>query len=205
MTDEISKTPRSGGYLGQAWLVILLALVYGAALAGVQTTLGPKIAENKRNETYNVIPNLVPGAVRDETAERTVTDAEGQEQRVYEARDAAGSRVGWVVPASGQGFADRIDVLVGLDAAAETITGLYVLDQKETPGLGNLIVEEPFTSQFAGKPVSPPLAVEKSEPQKPHQIQAVTGATISSDSVAKIVNRAVAMLKQPLREVTDGH
>jgi electron transport complex protein RnfG len=204
MSDEAPKAPNKGGYLGQAWLVILLALVYGAALAGVQTTLGPMIAENKRNETYDVIPSLVPGAVRDNTVERKVTGGDGKQRTVYEARDAEKKLVGWVVPADGQGFADRIDLLVGLDARAETITGLYVLDQKETPGLGNLIVEEPFGSQFVGKPTATPLEVDKSETQESHQIRAVTGATISSESVAGIVNGAVATLKKPLREAADG-
>ena len=74
MSDE----PNQGGYLRQAWLVIVLALVYGAALAGVQTTLGPRIAENKRNETYGVIPTLVPGADAAKTEEMFVTGADGQ-------------------------------------------------------------------------------------------------------------------------------
>ncbi len=202
MNQEAS--PR-GGYLGQAWLVILLALLYGGALAGVQTTLGPRILENKRNETYDVIPRLVPGAVRDKTLERAVTDAEGQERRVYQACDSDGHPVGWVVPASGQGFADRVDLLVGLDAAAETLTGLYVLDQKETPGLGAMIVEDAFTSQFAGKSTAVPLEARKYPPQEANQVQAVTGATISSESVAGIVNQAVAMLQEPLREAANGH
>ena len=62
----MNETPKHGGYLRQAWLVLLLALLYGAALAGVQTTLGPKIAENKRDETYGVIPTLVPGAAKEQ-------------------------------------------------------------------------------------------------------------------------------------------
>ncbi|GAG46886.1 unnamed protein product, partial [marine sediment metagenome] len=45
LVDQQPAPKGSGGakgnYIGQAWLVILLALAYGAALAGVQTTLGP--------------------------------------------------------------------------------------------------------------------------------------------------------------------
>ena len=134
MSDE----PKQGGYLRQAWLVILLALLYGAALAGVQTTLGSRIAENKRNETYSVIPTLVEGADVAKTEELTVTGVNGEEQRVYKAVAADGTQRGWVLPAHGQGFADRIDLLVGVDVTVSTITGLYVLDQKETPRAGSV-------------------------------------------------------------------
>ena len=198
----MNETHQHGGYLRQAWLVILLALLYGAALAGVQTTLGPKIAENKRNETYGVIPTLVPGAAKEQTVEVTVTDADGKVHRVYRAVAADGAAKGWVLPAGGQGFADRIELLIGLDASVETITGMYVLDQRETPGLGNFIAGEDFRAQFVGKSSDNPIVVVKSDatPQG-NEIRALTAATISSDSVAAIVNEAVANLKKPILEL----
>ncbi|OHB73819.1 MAG: hypothetical protein A2V70_12845 [Planctomycetes bacterium RBG_13_63_9] len=203
----MSTTGNQGGYIGQAWLVILLALLYGGALAGVQTTLGPRIEQNKENETYDRIPELVPGADRNETekvnkAKRlTVTGADGKGHRVFLAVAADRAPKGWVVPASGLGFADRIDLLIGLDKQLSKITGLYVLDQKETPGLGDEIRREPFRKQFGGKPTDEPLVVVKTEPAAGSQIVAVTGATISSDSVAQIVNQAIANLKGPIREL----
>ena len=42
-------------YLVQAWLVLALAVGFGAALASVQVALQPRIDENKRNETYEYI------------------------------------------------------------------------------------------------------------------------------------------------------
>lgn len=198
----MNETPKHGGYLRQAWLVILLALLYGAALAGVQTTLGPKIAENKRNETYREIPALVPGAEREQTVEVTVTDADGKAHRVYRAVAADGTQKGWVLAAGGQGFADRIELLIGLDAPLETITGLYVLDQRETPGLGNFIAGEDFRARFVGKSSENPIVVVKSDatPQG-NEIRALTAATISSDAVAAIVNEAIANLKEPILEL----
>ena len=200
MSDEA----KQGGYLRQAWLVILLALLYGAALAGVQTTLGSRIAENKRNETYSVIPTLVEGADVAKTEEVSVTGVNGEEQRVYKAVADDGTQRGWVLPTHGQGFADRIDLLVGVDVTVSTITGLWVLDQKETPGLGALITEEPFLSRFDGVSTDRPVVVTTSEPTTADQLRAVTGATISSDSVAEIVNRAIGNLKEPIRRTVDG-
>ncbi len=199
----MDENPKRRSYLRQAWLVIVLALVYGGALAGVETALSARIAENKKRETYDVIPRLVPGADKTKTEEVEIAPADGEPRPVYRVFAADGTHLGWVVPAGGQGFADRIDLLVGLDANASTITGLYVLDQKETPGLGNLIAsEELFLDQFAGKSIEggQSLVVVKGEPAKDsNQIKAVSGATISSESVTTIVNRAVAELKEPIR------
>jgi electron transport complex protein RnfG len=121
---------------------------------------------------------------------------------VYQANSADGAHLGWVVPAGGQGFADRIDLLIGINADLSTITGMYVLDQKETPGLGNYIGDEFFEKRFADKRTDEPLVVVKGDPTAgSNQIKALTGATISSDSVATIVNNAIADVKKPLQEL----
>jgi electron transport complex protein RnfG len=185
-------------YIGQAWLVIALAALYGGALAGVETSLAPRIAQNRKSETYNVIPELVPGADKANTAEVLVEPSSGRETRVYRAIASDGTHCGWVVPAEGQGFNDRIELLIGLDPELSTITGLYVLDQKETPGLGDYITGEGFQSQFADKPTGAPLVVVKSDPQADNEIRAISGATISSESVSAIVNSAIAELKEPI-------
>lgn len=194
-----SSEHHGSGYIRQAWLVILLALCYGGALAGVEKTLGPRIAENKKNETYDKVPDLVPGADRSKTVGVTVEDAAGNEQRVYKAVAADGRQVGWVLPATGQGFADRIDLLIGLNTEVTKITGLYVLDQKETPGLGDYISGSDFQSRFRDAPTAEPLVIVKTEPAASNEIRAITGATISSESVATIVNRAITDYKAPIR------
>ena len=177
-------------YIGQAWLVILLSLGFGGALAGVQVMLHQRIEENKLAETLSQIPALVPGA--EEGKADTVAG-----QRLYRAL-AGGRHVGWVVPAGGQGFADRIELLIGLDADVRRITGLYVLEQKETPGLGNKIVEEKWRRQFSGKSASRPLVVVKGGAKGENEIDAVTGATISSESVCRIVNRTLSRMRDEL-------
>ena len=192
-------------YVRQAWLVIVLGLVFGTALAGVEAKLGPQIKRNKENETRDQIPQLVPGAVQEKTEGIEFTDEQGREVVIYRAVGEDGTLKGWVISARGQGFADVIEVLVGLDPQAETITGLFVLGQKETPGLGNFIVDGPrFRDQFRGKPTSPPLEVNKKEQKLPQEVKPVTGATISSRSVCEIVNTEVARLKARLKRMAAG-
>ncbi len=197
----------------QAWLVLLLVLCFGSSLAGIQMYLGPVIEENKLNETREKVPELVLGAEAAQklaesgeslniTPKSFVVDKPGKKAvyNVYEAADKSGKRLGWVVKTSGQGYADRIELLLGLDPEVKTVTGLFVLEQKETPGLGNKIVTDEWRGQFNGKSTDKALGVVKGGGAGADDINAITGATISSRAVSDIVNTAVADLKAPLAQ-----
>ena len=196
---------KKGKPLAEAWLVILLALLYGSALAGVHVGLSEQIAENVRNETYDQIPQLIQGAVKEHIQEHQIPGVDGQLSTVYEICDDDGDCIGWVLSGSGLGFADRIDLLVGLDPELEIIQGIFVLNQKETPGLGNYITDGTrFRNQFGGLRIDPPIVVVKSSPDPEHEILALTGATISSASVSEIINQTVANLRQPILSAGTG-
>jgi len=196
----MSKAPEQENFFKQAWLVLVLAVAYGIALSAVHTGLGPRIAQNKRDATYSVIPQLVEGAARDRTEEHVVQRTDGRDATVYRAISEDGRHVGWVLPADGLGFADRIEILVGVNADASTITGINVLSQKETPGLGDNITREDFRVQFAGTPASAPFKAVKRGPAAPGEIRALSGATVSSDSVCSIVNATLAALGESVRQ-----
>ncbi len=195
----------------QAWLVLILALFFGTALAGVHMTLGPKIRQNKLNETLQKVPALVmnseelqqleeKGANLDIEPKTISVEKKGRKKyyKVYQARLPEGNMAGWVVKASGQGYADKIEILIGLNPDAEKIMGLFVLEQKETPGLGANITNKNWRKQFSGKPAKPLVAV-KTGAQSPREIDAITGATISSKSVTRILNSALSDLKNKLQ------
>lgn len=196
---------RSGlfHYLKQAWLVLLLALFYGGGLAGVQVGLSAKIEQNKKDETFRVIPDLLSGA-DPEKVEETRILADAKEVLVYRVRSESGAPLGWVVPGSGQGFADTIEILIGFDSNVQTIKGVYVLNQKETPGLGDYIAGVDFTSRFSDKPTDKPLEVTRGGAEADTEIDAITGATISSEAVTSIVNETVANLGDILRKKASG-
>jgi len=185
---------EKNSYIGQAWLVIVLGVLFGAALAGVHAGLAPKIEQNRLNDTLAQIPQLVPGAARGELIV-------GSAPITYRALDAGGDPIGWVLLASGQGFADRIQLLVGLDRDATRITGLYVLQQNETPGLGNRVTELRFRDQFKGVPAARAIRLVKGRSAGEGEVEAVTGATVSSQSVVAIVNAAVERFRQRGTEI----
>ena len=185
-----SSSPERGNILAQAWLVLMLALIFGAALAGMHLSVAERIAENKLQETLSQIPALVPGA-------EAGAEARIDERIVYRALEAE-KQIGWVIPATGQGFADKVELLIGVDAGVDTLTGIYVLDQKETPGLGNKIIEAGWREQFVGKSALEPLIVTKAKTAKDQEIVALTGATISSDTVCDTINATLAELRSAL-------
>jgi len=202
--------------LVQAWLVLLLATLFGTALAGIQAKLGPVIEANKVKETMAKIPVLVLGEdlaaeLADDNQTLTIKSRVVEVKKngitkfytVYDAWLPEGKMVGHVVKADGQGYADKIELLVGLDAQGKRITGLFVLAQKETPGLGAKILEDAWRGQFKEKSTEKHLSVVKGGGDKEDQIDAISGATISSKSVTGIVNTAVANVASQL-EVTAG-
>ena len=209
---QASKRRGAWGHLASASLVLLLAICFGSALAGVQVWLGPQIAANQRQEIYDALPELVLGrdlsvkmAAENQSlsvAPQTLTVEQGGQRRFYTVYEASyqGVRRGWVAKAAGQGYADRIEVLVGLNSSLNTITGLSVLAQKETPGLGNKIASESWRAQFVQRDTRTPLKVVKSGGSAPNPIDGITGATISSVSVVGIVNGAVADLRTRLNK-----
>lgn len=192
--------------LAQARLVLVLAVIFGAALAAVQVNLSGIIAANKLNETLDRIPGLVWGeaTARKMVAENqavriipgtidVITDDKTSTYSLFQVNREK-RLAGWVIKAGGQGYADKIELLIGVDPEVKILTGLFILDQKETPGLGNKITLPEWRHQFIDKKTDQPLVV-KSGRQADNTIDAVTGATISSRSVIAIVNRVMAAVE----------
>ena len=189
-------------YIKQGWLVIVLGVCFGTTLAGVHMALKNKIAKNQLEAINKQIPILIPGADGAKTKlDEQLTTQLGMEVR--KAFDSKDKLVGWVLRESGSGFADKIELLIGLDVNATNITGIYILEQKETPCLGDKIKTPLWNSQYDGQPTDKKLVVAKgmsSEQKKikDGKIDAISGATISSDAVTSIVNDAVTKAKPAL-------
>jgi len=77
----------------------------------------------------------------------------------------------------------------------ETIVGLEVLDHQETPGLGARITEDEFLQQFNGKVVRPELLVVKEAGDDKNKVDAITGATRTSNAVQGIINDHVSKVR----------
>lgn len=109
-------------------------------------------------------------------------------ERAYFGFDSEGAFVGAAVTAGEPGFSDVISLIYGLEPTTGTLLGMKVLGHKETPGLGDKIERPAFNEQFDGRVT--PLAGVKNSTGSPSDVQTITGATISSRTVIKIINNA---------------
>ena len=113
--------------------------------------------------------------------------------RIYLGHDASGRRVGFALSNTENGFQDPVTVMFGYDAAGHTLIAMKVISNKETPGLGNKIESDSaFINGFAQASV-PLDGVKKDRGKsKPNDVVMITGATISSRAVIRIINDAIA-------------
>lgn len=169
--------------------LIVIGALSGVILSGVFGVADPMIQANKEKELKEAIFVVLPEAKDFKTFEKTV----GKEKiTVYKGVDANGQPVGIAFKADGGGFQGNIGIMVGLNMDYLKLKGIEILEQLETPGLGDRIREAGFKEQFKGLEVKPKIEYIKfRKPEKPNQIQAITGATISSNAVITNINKAV--------------
>lgn len=118
----------------------------------------------------------------------------------YEIRAAGGGQTeGYVVITSGVGLWGEIVAAVGLKSDLQTLSGIEFIDQQETPGLGARISESWFVNQFRDRR-GPFRTVPEGEQAGEGEFQAVTGATITSTAVLKILNGALENAPQIVGE-----
>jgi electron transport complex protein RnfG len=173
----------------------------GLALVGIYMITQPRIAQNRAQALAAAIFEVLPGARtrealsfrQGELAPVEAGDAEAAAEAIYAGYDEAGARVGFAIPAEGPGFQDTIKLIYGYDPARRRIVGMRVLESRETPGLGDKIIkDEHFVTSFDDLSPSPEVVVVKRGRTSDNQVDAISGATISSNAVVKIINDANA-------------
>lgn len=160
-------------------VLVVICLVASAALAGVNQVTAPIIAEQQEaaaNEAYLAV-------LPDADGFEEVTDfATTNVQSVLKATNGAG----WVIKASAKGFGGDVPVVVGFNAEG-TIVGIQFMENSETAGYGQKLVDGSadgvaFTQQFIGMSEAPAVGTN---------IDAITGATVSSKAAASAVTTAI--------------
>jgi electron transport complex protein RnfG len=95
--------------------------------------------------------------------------------------------VGYTIKVNPSGYGGAIEIMVGISTAND-ITGVEILSQTETPGLGSKVTEPEFREKFIGKSTTESTAVD-----------AIAGATVSSDAVNHGVRTAVLLYEEVLK------
>ncbi|MFA5361762.1 MAG: RnfABCDGE type electron transport complex subunit G [Candidatus Omnitrophota bacterium] len=175
-----------------------ICLIAAGLLAGMNMLTQDRIQAQAQSEEMNSLKEVLPGADIFEPVK------ENDAVVYYTGGNARRETAGYVFRASGKGYASVIETVAGITPEG-TITGIKVLNQNETPGLGARICEvkddktigdvlkgakqgseqKPwFQQQFSGKKAA-----------ELDQVQAITGATISSRAVIESVKkRAIEIL-----------
>lgn len=188
--------------LGMMIVLTATAVVVGAVLSGFFQLVSAKIEANRLAEEKRAIFAVLEGAHDYETVTTEVElDGAKKPVKIFRGYDAEGNTVGYSFIAVGPGFAAKIRMMVGLNVVPETLTGLRVVEQIETPGLGDKIARDKFQGQFKGLSIRPEIEyVKNRKPEKENQIQAITGATISSKAVVKAINKDIKAVLKALDE-----
>jgi electron transport complex protein RnfG len=94
------------------------------------------------------------------------------------------------MPGAGPGFQDTIALLYGYRPGEKIVVGMEILESRETPGLGDKIYKDKeFVAEFSALSVEPEIvSVKKGTGSQPNEVDSITGATISSKAVVRIIN-----------------
>ncbi len=197
---RISGETREPGSFRLICTLGLAGLISGVILVFVYQFTAPIIAANKakalREAVFKVVPHsskLQELTYQDGVLVRVGDKKVEPGEILYGAYGEDGGFAGYAIVGSGNGFQDTIRLLYGYDPVQRAVVGMHILDSKETPGLGDKIYKDPaFVSQFSHILVDPTIDLVKGGRTADNQVDAITGATISSDAVVKIINAAHA-------------
>lgn len=154
-------------------IVVFIAV---ALLGLTDTIVRPKIEWQKEQKIQRQLLEIFP-----DMTEHTL---EGDIYTIY----SNGAEIGFAFLAVGKGYGGLIDILIGLEDET-TLKGVTIVSHLESPGLGARITETEFTDQFTGTDIAD-IALR----QKGGEIDAITGATISSRAVVEAI-KATAVEK----------
>ena len=155
-------------------VAIILAV---AVLFGLAFGLKNVAEKNAQKQFHEQLLTLLPGS--ESFAEEAYTGEDANIRKVYKADN------GYVIETAVQGYVDEIVMLVGVSNEG-SVTGLVIRDMHETPGVGTKALKDwQFLAQF--------LKTE-GDAQIGTNVDAISGATVTSKAVAKSVNSAVAFV-----------
>ena len=197
-----------------AWKLLLTLVIAGAAAGWLIVTVYnitlPAVQKHAAEQVDAAVREVLEAPARWDTlylvggalTAKLPAGRDGAEApQAFVGYDGSGKRIGVAITAAEPGFQELINLMIGFDPATGALTGYKVLDEQETPGLGQRIeTDTNFTHQFPGRVA--PLEGVKRPPANANEVQTITGATISSRAVLRIINDAVAKWR-PLVQAYD--
>ncbi len=162
-------------------VLLVICLVTSCLLAITNEKTAPMIEKNAKDTELKTRQEVLPAASEFEEA-----GLNGVEYCI--GKDGQGSDVGYVFVTESKGYGGKVKIMTGVTADGR-VAGVQILELSETPGLGmRAKTDESFLKQFVDKIGG--VGVAKNNPGE-NEIQALTGATITSKAVTGAVNEAL--------------
>ncbi|WP_035795729.1 RnfABCDGE type electron transport complex subunit G [Butyrivibrio sp. WCD3002] len=189
-----------------ALVLFVITLVAGVSLGFVYQVTKEPIAEQERLAQVKANQAVFPDAadftdeaLDEAVAAQVLSNADYGKieiSSVKKAVDSSGNGLGYVIQVTSGGYGDKIVFTVGITNEA-SVNGISLISINETPGLG-MNAEKVIVPQFAGKPATV-FSVTKNAAASDSEIEAISGATITSKAVTYGVNAAVEYFQSALQ------
>jgi electron transport complex protein RnfG len=188
---------------GSARLVATLGfagLLSGLIIVSVFEATLPTITAYRAKVLREAVREVLPGTVdmqRLVFRDGRLIVKEGEEkdeEALFRGYDTQGRLLGYAIPSAGPGFQDTIRLIYGYRPIERMVVGMQILQSRETPGLGDKIYKDAaFVANFRALAIDPEIrAVKKGTKSAANEVDAITGATISSKAVVRIINEGNA-------------
>ncbi len=195
-------------FFEQSWLLLVASVFFGVCLAGLNAWWEPLIIANEIKKFNDLAGAMISDAndfqvaVKKEDLAIDIGKGKTVATEVKKAIDVDGNIVGWAFVCEGSGFADKIKLVVAVDKEFKELRGFGVLSSNETPGFGDkLKTEDFFRNQFRGAPAEEFRLSKVGDDKKiDSEIVAITGATVTSESVVDILNNFISQVKTRMKE-----
>ena len=201
-------------------LVITLGiagLLAGIVLVGTYIYTIPLIEANRaealQSAIFKVLSDcdtfeefsLIDGQLKSTSGEEQGGDNEAK--KIFMGYNANKEFIGFAIPGSEPGFQDIIGVIYGYDPSNEIIVGFEVLESKETPGLGDKIFKDAaFQENFKALRTDPNIQMVKNgKKANANEVEAITGATISSKAVVRLLNKSMIEWKSAIADYIESN
>lgn len=206
ISDELQEKEPSSIKLVLA--LAIAGLLSGFVLVGSYIYTLPIIQENKATmlkeaifkvlESCDTYKTLVVN--NDKLVFLSENDEDNKSEKIYLGYNKDKQPIGFAIPGAEPGFQDIIGVIYGYNSVSSSIIGFEVLESKETPGLGDKIFKDAaFQENFVKLQVMPNIiSVKNGTKMKENEVEAITGATISSKAVVRLLNKSISIWKDKI-------
>lgn len=179
------------------FILLIVTAVAGLFLGGAYTITKEPIEKQAALEKSQAMKEILPSADSFEVME-DIKLPEGTAIKEVNKALKGSETAGYAIKVTPKGFGGLIDMMVGITVDGK-IGGIKILSHGETPGLGANATDISFYGQYRDRGTETKLEVVKTVPSKDNQIEAITGATITSRGITNGANEAIDYFTSSLK------